>query len=299
MTFIKAASEGLTHTAIMQSRLLVLLISGITGLFSPHGFAADRVYEVTGVIRQALDASQRIRIAHDDIPGVMPAMTMAFQVTPATDAVGLKPGDRVRFKLHANESNWFVSSFALVGAEASAVPSAAAGPANRRLREGDRVPEFSLVNQDDSAFTSAALRGKAMVLTFVFTRCPVPEYCPAMALRFGQLQKAILVDPRLAANVGLLSITLDPEFDRPAILKAYGEAVGANPAVWQFATGTKAEIGALTKAFAVYTERNGVTLDHTLCTALIAPDGRVLQLWRGNGWKTDEILAALKDSVGH
>jgi protein SCO1 len=92
-----------------------------------------------------------------------------------------------------------------------------------------------------------------------------------------------------------LSITLDPEFDRPEILKAYGEAVGANPAVWQFATGTKDEIAALTKAFAVYNERNGATLDHTLCTALIGPDGRVIEIWRGNGFRTEEVLAMLRE----
>jgi protein SCO1/2 len=93
--------------------------------------------------------------------------------------------------------------------------------------------------------------------------------------------------------VRLLSISIDPEFDRPEILKAYGAAVGADPAIWQFATGEKTEIARISADFAVFTERNGVTLDHTLCTALIDADGRVVELWRGSGWRADEVIAAL------
>lgn len=155
------------------------------------------------------------------------------------------------------------------------------------------MPPFSLLNQDGEKLTATELIGHVTVATFIFSRCPVPEYCPAMALRFAQLQKRILADTALAGRARLLSITLDPEFDRPEILKAYGAAVGANPTIWQFATGEKSEIDALTKAFAVFTERNGVMLDHTLCTAVIDGNGRVIEIWRGNSWKADELFAAL------
>jgi protein SCO1 len=208
--------------------------------------------------------------------------------------VRLKAGDRVRFRYRVNETKSTAENFNVTGRETS---STAPKPSskNSRLRAGDAVPTFSLTDQKNQPFTTAALRDRFTIVTFIFTRCPVPEYCPAMALRFGELQKAILANPKLAARVRLLSITLDPEFDRPEILNAYGEAVGANPAVWQFATGTKEEIAALTKAFAVYNERNGTTLDHTLSTALIGPDGRVIDLWRGNGWRTEEVLKAVAE----
>jgi protein SCO1 len=270
------------------SRVLLFTAAAIAG-FTTGGLAAEQIFTVTGVIRGQLDDGQ-LAICHDEIPGYMPAMTMAFVPGNPADAVRLKAGDRVRFRYRVNETKSTAEQFMVIGREAMLPTSATK---SKRLRAGDAVPIFSLTDQNDQLFTSAALRDRLTIVTFIFTRCPVPEFCPAMALRFGELQKAILADPRLAARARLLSITLDPEFDRPEILTAYGKAVGADPAIWQFATGTKEEIAALTKAFAVYNERNGATLDHTLSTALVGPDGRVIELWRGNGWHIGEVLKAL------
>ena len=280
----------------MQPRFPLLIAACLASLLTPPLMALDHVFSVGGTVRVPLDNTGHVTIAHDDIPGLMPAMTMSFAVADRTGA-SLKSGDRVRFDLHTDGPDWTAAAFTVIGHATTppSVPPTTA--ASRRLREGDSLPAFSCLTEENQPITAASLHGHATLLTFIFTRCPVPEYCPAMALRFAQLQKAILGNPRFAGRVRLLSITLDPEFDRPEILKAYGEAVGANPAVWQFATGDKETIAALTKSFAVYTERNGVTLEHTLCTALIGPDGRILQLWRGNGWKIDEVLEAFVSGI--
>jgi protein SCO1 len=255
--------------------------------------AGEKNYTVTGVIRAPLDRDDRITIAHEAIPGLMPAMTMAFSVADTSEAAALKPGDHVRFELSVSKEPWTVAHFLVVSHQAAS-ESVKKGPSlRRRLREGDAFPELALTTQNNEPFTTADFKGRLTLITFIFSRCPVPEYCPAMAIRFRQIQKAIVADAKLASRVRLLGITLDPEFDRPDILKAYGEAVGADPAIWRFVTGTKEEIATLTKAFAVYTERNGVTLDHTLCTALIGSDGRVIEIWRGNGWRAEEILTAV------
>jgi protein SCO1/2 len=275
----------------MQTRFSLLIAACLASLV-PSLTAREHVFSVGGTVRAPLDNTGHVTIAHDDIPGLMPAMTMSFAVADPAGAVSLKPGDRVRFQLDTDGPDWTVGSFTVVGHTVIPTSVHPASAANHRLREGDSLPVFSCLTEENKPLTTASLRGHATLLTFIFTRCPVPEYCPAMALRFAQLQKAILSTPGWAGQARLLSITLDPDFDRPEILKAYGEAVGADPAVWQFATGDKETIAALTKSFAVYTERNGMTLDHTLCTALIGPDGRILQLWRGNGWKIDEVLAA-------
>lgn len=278
----------------MKVHRFLLSTAAALAFFPASAWAAEQLFDVTGVIRGQLDDGQLV-IQHDEIRGYMPAMTMAFAVSDPADARRLQPGDRVRFRYRVNESRSTAEAFTILGREAP--PTDAKPPASSkvgRLRVGDLVPAFSLLNQNDAPLTQHDLCDRLTIVTFIFTRCPVPEYCPAMALRFGTLQKAILAESKLGARARLLSITLDPEFDRPEILKAYGEAVGANPAVWQFATGKTEEIAALTKAFAVYNERNGATLDHTLTTALIGPDGRVLELWRGNGWRTDEVLQALR-----
>jgi protein SCO1/2 len=274
----------------------LLLCLAVFGLASSLATAAERLFDVTGIIRGRLDDGQMI-IQHDKIPDYMPAMTMAFALSNPADAARLKNGDRVRFRFRVGKDNSTAENFVVTGQEASLSQPKTAETKGARLRAGDPLPEFALVDERDQPLSASALRGKLTVVTFVFTRCPVPEYCPAMALRFGQLQKTILADPKLASRAGLLSITLDPEFDRPEILQAYGKAVGANPKVWSFATGTKEQIATLTKAFAVYNERNGVTLDHTLCTALIGSDGRVIDIWRGHGWRVDEIVDALSQEA--
>jgi protein SCO1/2 len=221
-------------------------------------------------------------------------MTMSFAVTRPAEAAALQVGDRVRFQLHVGETSSRIEDLQPVGREtASAAPRRGPAVNPRRVREGDAVPEFSLIDHEGAPLTAAALRGHFTVMTFIFTRCPVPEFCPAMTSRFARLQKEILGDPSLASRVRLLSVSFDPEFDRPETLKAYGTAVGADAAVWKFATGEPAAVETLTKAFAVFVERGGVTLNHTLCTVLIGPDRRVVAIWRGNGWNTDDVLRAI------
>jgi protein SCO1 len=261
-------------------------------LTSSAAIAAERLFDVTGIVRGHLEDGQLV-VQHDEIPGYMPAMTMAFALSNPSDATRLKSGDRVRFRFRVSDEKSSAESFIVTGHDTPPGMQKTASTKNSRLRPGDVVPDFALIDGNNQPMTVAALKGKLTIVTFIFTRCPVPEYCPAMALRFGQLQKTILADPKLAERARLLSITFDPEFDRPEILKAYGEAVAANPTVWSFATGSKDTIAALTKSFAVYNERNGVTLDHTLSTALIGTDGRVIEIWRGNGWRVDEIVEAL------
>jgi len=276
----------------MHLRSFLFLASTAAAVFTISLGAAERVFDVTGVVRAPLK-NGRVVISHEDIPGFMPAMTMGFTLSNPTEAVTLVVGDKVKFHFRVSETASSAADFVVLGrvdAPDGATPPVKSIP---RVREGDPVPSFSLLDQDGRAFTTAQLSGRVTVLTFIFSRCPVPEYCPAMALRFSALQKVIRADPRLARSAHLLSITIDPEFDRPEILKAYGAAVGADPAYWQFATGEKAEVNTLTQAFSVFAQRNGVTLDHTLCTALIGRDGRVIELWRGNGWKIDEVIAAL------
>jgi len=276
----------------MQLRSLLFFTALIAGFPVSHTLAVDQVFQVAGVVRAPL-ADGRLVIAHEDIPGFMPAMTMAFTVANPDEAASLKPGDKVRFQLRVGETASIVGDFKVSGHETPTVAAKPATATHSRLREGDVVPQFSFIDQDNRSFASAELRDRLTVLTFIFTRCPVPEYCPAMALRFAQLQKAISADPKLTASVRLLSITLDPEFDRPDILKTYAQAVGADPAIWRFATGGKDEIAAFVKSFAVFTERNGATLDHTLCTALIGGDGRVVEIWRGNGWRAADVLTTI------
>ncbi len=260
--------------------------------------AAERQFVVTGIVREPVTAGQ-IVIEHDAIPGFMPAMTMPFYVADESVADGLAPRDRVRFRFVVGERSR-ADRFEVIGRETSANAAAAPDPSParvatiRRLKVGDIVPEFALVDHLGRTLTGSEIDGRLTVVTFIFTRCPVPEFCPAMTFRFAELQERILENETLRERARLLGVTLDPEFDRPEILRDYAEATGVDPDVWRLATGEPAEVRAFVKAFSVHAEARSGTLDHTLCTALIGPDRRVLEIWRGNAWKTSEVFAALE-----
>lgn len=175
----------------------------------------------------------------------------------------------------------------LLGALAGAAPAQA-----ETIRDGDSAPEIQLLDEQGKSVQLHS-ENRLTVMTFIFTRCAAMEFCPKMNSKFNELQAAIQKEA-LTDQARLLSITLDPEFDRPERLKEFSEAIEADPAVWNFATGSKKQIDALTKDFRVFTEDKDGVLNHTLCTALIRPDGTVEKIWRGNFWKPEEVLARLR-----
>jgi len=235
----------------------------------------------------------RIRLRHEAIDGYMPAMTMEFAYGGRGRA--LSPGDRVRFTLRVGAGRSWIEDLEITG-HTEPVKGDAAAASVARLHEGDRLPEMSLVDQDGLGMTGDDLAGHLTVVTFIFTRCPVPDYCPLMSRRFVQVQSALTADPSLPPDVRLLSITIDPAFDTAPVLKAYAQALGADPARWRFAGGDLAEVTRVARAFSVYVERNGALLDHTLATALVDRSGRVATIWRGNGWKVAEVLDAVRSA---
>jgi protein SCO1 len=120
----------------------------------------------------------------------------------------------------------------------------------------------------------------------------MPEFCPLIVRRFQRLQQEIERD-RALREIQLVSVTLDPAFDTPSVLDAYAKAVGAKPQHWRFVTGDPAEVARLTTAFSIHIERSGVLLDHTLATAIVDADGRIVEIWRGNGWSVADFVDAL------
>jgi len=159
------------------------------------------------------------------------------------------------------------------------------------LREGDPVLEAELLDEEGTP-VDLSVRDRPTLVTFIFTRCAAMEFCPRMNQRFEDLQKAATDGE--APPFRLLSITLDPEHDRPDRLKEFGKVIGAEPDIWNFATGSTEEIDRLTEAFRVFRKEEQGTLNHTLCTALVLPDGTIQKIWRGNFWKAEDALAELR-----
>jgi protein SCO1/2 len=235
-----------------------------------------------------------VLIAHQEIAGIMPAMTMPFAVNDPRDRERLSPGDAVQFTFRMGGSQSEAANFTVTGRNEAVVREyrAAVAGNSARLRPGDRVPEFSLVDQDGRPVTAGDLAGRPTVITFIFTRCPVPEFCPLVITRFRDVQRALVRDAALD-DVRLLSITLDPAYDTPQVLASYGNAVGADFRRWRFATGTPDDVAAIARAFAVHSELSDGVINHTLATALIDANGDVVEIWRGNGWESREVIEAL------
>ena len=254
----------------------------------------QRTFQVRGTVLGPVENGE-ILIEHDEIPGYMPAMTMPFIVAHphAADVRALTAGDVVEFRWTVGESS-SASHFRVLRRGTPHARSPLTGPAV--LQEGEVVPDFSLIDQSEQVLTAAALEGHFTVLSFLFTRCPVPEFCPWLAARYAELLGKIQASERMD-DVQLLSVTIDPEYDTPAVLRAYGEHWGADFARWRFATGPTDEVTRLRQRFAVRAVGAGAALDHTLATVLIGPDRRVLHIWRGNQWKTADVLAAIQQAT--
>jgi protein SCO1/2 len=285
--------------ALIACLALALLACGRS---ANPGDAADH-YETRGVVRGFSPDRSTIEIQHENIPGFMPSMAMPFVARDPKEITALKTGDAVSFRMTVTKKDFWIEKVKKIRredvdvAEPKPTPAISAG-GGERLREGDETPVFSLTNQNGERISPDTFRGQPFVLTFVFTRCPLPNFCPLMSNNFEELQATIKTGSDALAKTRLLSITLDPEFDTPQVLKDYGAYHHADPQVWTFATGDKNEIDALTRAFSVYVQTEGGTISHGLATALIDKNGKVDKIWRGNGWRPAEVIEEVKQH-GH
>jgi protein SCO1 len=256
-------------------------------------------YEVRGIVRGFSPDRSSIEIEHEAIPNFMPSMTMPFVARDQKESVDLKTGDAISFRMTVTQKDFWIDHVKKIRredvdiAEPKHTPSASA-ERDARLKEGDEMPRFGLTDQNGERISLDTFRGQPFVLTFIFTRCPVPNFCPRMSSNFEELQTAIKAGSDTLAKTRLLSITLDPQFDTPQILNAYAASHQADAKVWTFATGQAREIDALTRAFSVYRQTEGGTISHGLATALINRDGDIDKIWRGNAWTPAEVIEAIQ-----
>lgn len=257
-----------------------------------------RRFAVTGLVVAAPEGAT-LHVAHDDIPGFMPAMTMPFLAMSPADIDGIAPGDRVSFTLRVGERTT-IEGIRVTGKDPIGLRRITSGGAvgSARLRDGDRVRPLRLVDQTGRPFTEADLSGVVTVATFIFTRCPLPDYCPAMMTRLKHLLTRTASEASLRDRVRALAITLDPAFDTPEILAAYAEAHGVADAPFTLVTGDAGELEALTAAFAVVARPSAVGIDHSLATAIIGPDGSVRTVLRGNDWTVEQALDVVRQAAG-
>lgn len=176
------------------------------------------------------------------------------------------------------------------------------GTSNLRIPQvGDTVPDFELVNQDGKTIHLSQMRGKPLLLTFIYTRCPLPNYCLLMSHNFAEVLRDLLKHPNEFAETQLLSISIDPEFDKPEVLRKYGASFAgqADPHFehWQFASGSTEQVRQVADWFGLAYKQHAGQIVHSLRTVLIGKDGSIVRVYSGNDWQPSEVAADFADAV--
>jgi protein SCO1 len=290
--------------AVLVFTFVFILVAGVAcrkasetaGTAPPAGL--ERPYPLKGVVVSVDRAGGKVTLRHEAIPGYMDAMTMPFAVGETRILDDLRPGDVVEAKLLVGERSSHLEG--VVVSRPPGTPVVETIPAAGFYgKPGDAAPLTTLVDQDGKAFSLADLKGDAVGLTFIFTRCPLPDFCPRMNLNFSEVERLLALDPRLYGRTRLLSVSFDPEHDTPEILKSFREpflkaAPGVVPGHWRFATGTLPNIKEFAGFFGLTYLKTGDQFVHSLATAVITPDGKLFSMRRGNDWEAKELIEDLE-----
>jgi protein SCO1/2 len=255
--------------------------------------APAREYQLQGQILAVRPERSEVVIKHEDIKGFMPGMTMPFKVKDGALLQGRQPGDLVTATLVVGEVDAHLRTLEKTGH--AALETAAPPPSPDIRQPGETLTDATFVDQHGQPTSLAAYRGHRVALTFIYTRCPLPEFCPLMDRNFAAVQKTLASTPALA-DVRLITMTLDPAFDTPAILKPYAARRGADPKIWSFLTGEPTEVNTFGSQLGIYVEHNPqspVDITHNLRTVVIDPDGRLVKVHNGNSWTPSELIADL------
>jgi protein SCO1/2 len=266
--------------------------------------AGLRTYAVTGTVHQVKVAQRVLVIAHETIPGYMMAMTMPFEVKDTNELAWVEPGDILTFRMLVSETEGWIDSLVKVGHDPSVAPEVLKGPRRAPMVEplavGDAVPEYTFTNQFGNGFQLSDFRGEVLGLTFFFTRCPYPTFCPRTSANMAATAKALAEEGNGLTNWHLLQISFDPDYDTPKILEAYAEGYGYDPDRWTFATGDLMQIDGLTEQLGCMFGRDGESYSHNVRTAVLDTEGRVSLIITGNTWTAETLVGAMQaaGSVG-
>ena len=267
--------------------------------------ANQKRYEFRGKVVSVDKLKKTAKIDHEEIPDFMEAMTMEFPIHENWVWEDLVPGVQIRAELVVDsgaKDPYWLEKISIVANSAPDQP-----PVEEKQPEqiGKLVPDLSLTNQDGKKFTFKDYRGKALAITFIYRECPLPEFCIKMSRQFADMANQIASDPAAKDKVRFLSISFDPERDTPEKLKQYGLGYLGKDAkddltVWNLAVGTDKEVRAVADFFGLRYETDAADktqINHSLVTAVIAPDGKVTRLFSGGRWTPDDVLAELKKAA--
>ncbi len=282
-------------TISMVTALLLLLSS--CGSREEKNKSTDLVtFPLRGEVVGLDPVKMRMTIAHEEIPNYMKAMTMPFKIKDSTLFIGVAVGDTVEGTLAVSRTESWIASLAVVGKGEAEHLSAEEVLFRKLYKEGEVLPDFAFTNHEGKQIRLSDFRGKVLAFTFIYTRCPLPDFCIRMSDHFVKIQKSLKSDPSLNGRWHLLTISFDPDYDTPAVLKKYGQNYGADFGTWDFATNDLKTIISLADGLDLTMQDDeGGLIAHNLRTAVLDQQGRLAKIFIGNEWKPGDVVSKIKE----
>jgi protein SCO1/2 len=262
-----------------------------------------KVYKLRGKVVSTDAAKGEVTLDHEAIAGFMEAMTMPYKLKDASVLGELHPGDVITADVLVSQDPNADVLLDHIVVVAQAKPDYPPKVSYHVPAPGDAVPDFKLRNQDGKPIHLGQFQGKALLVTFIYTRCPLPNFCPRVTRNFAAVEKQLAANAALYSKTHLLCVSFDPDRDTPQVLRAYGATYIGNDAKntfahWEFAVPGKPELAEMAKFFDLgLTSEPDSTITHTLSTTLIGPDGKVVRFYPGNEWTADQLMTDLRQRM--
>jgi protein SCO1/2 len=263
--------------------------------------APAKHYHLKGTVVSVDQRGHMVNVDADEIPGFMDAMMMPYSVHPTSELDRLSPGDAITADVVVQGDNYWLENITITG---HTTPPAPAKPTAMMHipTAGESVPDFEFTNQSGQRISLKQYRGKTLLLTFIYTRCPFASYCPRITSEFAEINRQLQADPSLSGKTHLLSISFDTAHDTPKVLRDYGFSYGhtRQPSFfhhWEFAVPNAAQLPKIAHYFGLTYEQDGATITHSLSTTVIGPDGRIFKWYHGNDWEPAQLIKDASDAL--
>jgi protein SCO1/2 len=291
-------------TALPRAALAALLAASLLVVaFTSSGCGREeppKRYTLKGQVLAVDTTKNELSISHEDIPNYMPAMTMVYMVKTPALMTGRTPGELITATLEVKDSLGYLVEITRTGTAPLTVSENQTAMAAGVLDAGDELPDTALIDQTDKRRSLSEWKGVPFVITFTYTRCPLPNFCPLMDQNLATLQRRLADDTVLRGRVKLVTVTIDPAHDTPAILAAHAAKLKADTSIWTFLTGDTITVERFAGTFGIGIMRDpadATQITHNLRTAVVGADGKIAKIYSGADWTPGALLADLHDVV--
>ena len=295
-----AFNPGRSSLPVAVSCAVVLALVAASCSRNADTSQADvKTYDIRGTVIEVNRQEGFITIDHEEIPGYMMAMAMPFRVRDTSLFADVAPGDSVLGALAVSHKQSWLQSLFVLGRKthASRLERPGLTPPHT-LQVGDKFPDFGFTNQDGRGIHMSDFDGRVVALTFIYTRCPLPDFCIQMTNHFSKVQDVLAGDPSLRDRWHLVTISFDPSFDTPSVLSSYGRAYHADFRYWDFVSDSLSVIMRVARSFGLVVDNQGSgTIVHNLRTVVLRQDRTIAQILSGNEWKPEELEALMRSLI--